>query len=184
MSGIAHVGVEPFVVTKERSEVMAFTNTLGFSRWGGPVYLLYLQCIGIYSFREKRFCSPKIFFLYKLLSWQENKTDAGKDFHISFCLSLITNSNLKLNTNYMISNCNTHNSIFALSYVNSLNINSTLFTIIFKRGHYKNHHVFRTSLRLLQITAAYIYPVTSVWNSFKFCRSLPIIFTILCDLGS
>ena len=32
MSGIAHVGVEPFVVTKERSEVMAFTNTLGFSR--------------------------------------------------------------------------------------------------------------------------------------------------------
>ena len=32
ISGIAHVGVESFSVTKERSEVMAFTNTLGFER--------------------------------------------------------------------------------------------------------------------------------------------------------
>jgi len=32
MSGIAHVGVEPFVVTKQRSEVMEYTNTLGFTR--------------------------------------------------------------------------------------------------------------------------------------------------------
>jgi hypothetical protein len=31
-SGIAHVGVNPFAVTKERSEVMAFTDTLGFIR--------------------------------------------------------------------------------------------------------------------------------------------------------
>ena len=31
-SGIAHVGVEPFAVTKERSEVVAFTDTLGFIR--------------------------------------------------------------------------------------------------------------------------------------------------------
>ena len=31
-SGIAHVGVEPFAVTKERSEVVAFTDNLGFSR--------------------------------------------------------------------------------------------------------------------------------------------------------
>jgi hypothetical protein len=31
-SGIAHVGVEPFVVTKERSEVVAFTDPLGFIR--------------------------------------------------------------------------------------------------------------------------------------------------------
>jgi hypothetical protein len=30
MSGIAHVGVEPFAMTKERSEVMAYTNALGF----------------------------------------------------------------------------------------------------------------------------------------------------------
>jgi len=32
ISGIAHVGVGPFVVTKERSEVVAFTDTLGFIR--------------------------------------------------------------------------------------------------------------------------------------------------------
>jgi len=31
-SGIAHVGVSPFIVTKERSEVVAFTDTLGFAR--------------------------------------------------------------------------------------------------------------------------------------------------------
>jgi len=31
-SGIAHVGVGPFAVTKERSEVVAFTNPLGFDR--------------------------------------------------------------------------------------------------------------------------------------------------------
>jgi len=31
-SGIAHVGVEVFAVTKERSEVVAFTETLGFIR--------------------------------------------------------------------------------------------------------------------------------------------------------
>jgi ABC-type amino acid transport substrate-binding protein len=31
-SGIAHVGVESFSVTKERSEVVAFTDTLGFER--------------------------------------------------------------------------------------------------------------------------------------------------------
>jgi hypothetical protein len=31
-SGIAHVGVESFVVTKERSEVVAFTVTLGTVR--------------------------------------------------------------------------------------------------------------------------------------------------------
>jgi hypothetical protein len=31
-SGIAHVGVEPFSVTKERSEVVAYTDALGFSR--------------------------------------------------------------------------------------------------------------------------------------------------------
>jgi hypothetical protein len=32
MNGIAHVGVEQFSVTKERSEVMAFTDPLGFMR--------------------------------------------------------------------------------------------------------------------------------------------------------
>jgi ABC-type amino acid transport substrate-binding protein len=31
-SGIAHVGVEQFTVTKERSEVVAFTDPLGFMR--------------------------------------------------------------------------------------------------------------------------------------------------------
>ena len=31
-SGIAHFGVEPFAVTKERSEVVAFTETVAFSR--------------------------------------------------------------------------------------------------------------------------------------------------------
>jgi hypothetical protein len=31
-SGIAHVGVGGFVVTKERSEVVAYTGTLGFER--------------------------------------------------------------------------------------------------------------------------------------------------------
>jgi len=31
-SGIVHVGVGDFVVTKERSEVVAFTETLGFKR--------------------------------------------------------------------------------------------------------------------------------------------------------
>jgi hypothetical protein len=31
-SGIAHVGVEPFAVKKERSEVMAYTQTVGFVR--------------------------------------------------------------------------------------------------------------------------------------------------------
>ena len=30
MNGIAHVGVEPFVVTKEKSEVMEYTKALGF----------------------------------------------------------------------------------------------------------------------------------------------------------
>ena len=43
MSGIAHVGVEPFVVTKQRSEVMEYTNTLGFLRWGRLIYLLFAQ---------------------------------------------------------------------------------------------------------------------------------------------
>jgi hypothetical protein len=32
MRGIAHVGVEGFVVTKERSKIVAYTNTLGFIR--------------------------------------------------------------------------------------------------------------------------------------------------------
>jgi ABC-type amino acid transport substrate-binding protein len=32
MSGIAHVGVDDFTVTKERSEVVAFTDPLGFTR--------------------------------------------------------------------------------------------------------------------------------------------------------
>jgi hypothetical protein len=32
MSGIAHVGVAPFIVTKDRAEVVAFTDTLGFTR--------------------------------------------------------------------------------------------------------------------------------------------------------
>jgi hypothetical protein len=32
ISGIAHVGAEAFAVTKERSEVVAFTNTVGFIR--------------------------------------------------------------------------------------------------------------------------------------------------------
>jgi hypothetical protein len=31
-SGIAHVGVDAFGVTKERSEVVAYTDTLGFTR--------------------------------------------------------------------------------------------------------------------------------------------------------
>jgi hypothetical protein len=31
-SGIAHVGVETFAVTKERFEVVAFTDPLGFIR--------------------------------------------------------------------------------------------------------------------------------------------------------
>jgi hypothetical protein len=31
-SGIAHVGVDAFAVTKERSEVVAFTDPLGISR--------------------------------------------------------------------------------------------------------------------------------------------------------
>jgi len=31
-SGIAHICVSPFVVTKERSEVVAFTDTLVFAR--------------------------------------------------------------------------------------------------------------------------------------------------------
>ena len=130
-----------------------------------------------------RFSSPKIFSYINFFHDRRIRLMVAKISN-SFPLSPINNSNLKLNTNYMISNCNTHESIFTLSYVSGLNINSTLFTIIFKRGHYKNHHVFRTSLRLLQITAPYIYPVTSVWNSFKFCRSLPIIFTILYDLVS
>jgi len=65
-----------------------------------------------------------------------------------------------------------------------MNSNSTLFTIIFKRGHYKNHHVFRTSLLLLQITSANTYSDISVGISFKFCRSILIIFTMFYDLGS
>jgi len=32
ISGIAHVGIENFVVTKERSEVVAFIDTLGIGR--------------------------------------------------------------------------------------------------------------------------------------------------------
>jgi hypothetical protein len=32
MSGIAHVGVGDFAMTKERSEIVAYTNTLGFRR--------------------------------------------------------------------------------------------------------------------------------------------------------
>jgi hypothetical protein len=32
MSGIAHVGVEGFVVTKQRSEIVAYTNALEFFR--------------------------------------------------------------------------------------------------------------------------------------------------------
>jgi hypothetical protein len=32
MSGIAHVGASAFIVTKERSEVVTFTATLGFLR--------------------------------------------------------------------------------------------------------------------------------------------------------
>jgi hypothetical protein len=32
MSGIAHVGVEAFRVMKERSEIVAYTNTLLFGR--------------------------------------------------------------------------------------------------------------------------------------------------------
>jgi hypothetical protein len=32
MSGIAHVGVIPFAVTKEKSEIVAYTNTLKVAR--------------------------------------------------------------------------------------------------------------------------------------------------------
>jgi len=31
-SGIAHVGIGEFTMTEERSEVLAFTDALGFSR--------------------------------------------------------------------------------------------------------------------------------------------------------
>jgi hypothetical protein len=31
-SGIAHVGIEPFSITKERSEVVAYADTFGFLR--------------------------------------------------------------------------------------------------------------------------------------------------------
>jgi len=58
---------------------------------------------------------------------------AGKEFNISFRLSLITYSNLKHNTIFMISNSKTHNGIFTSSYVSVLNINSTHYAIIFKR---------------------------------------------------
>jgi uncharacterized membrane protein YhiD involved in acid resistance len=32
ISGIAHIGASPILVTKEKSEVVAFTDTLGFYR--------------------------------------------------------------------------------------------------------------------------------------------------------
>jgi len=81
--------------------------------------------------------SETFIFYYMLLSWHQNKKDGGKKFNLSFCLSLISNSNLKHKTIYMIWNCNTHNDIFTLSYVSVLNINSTHYAIIFKRGHYE-----------------------------------------------
>lgn len=41
ISGIADIGVSPFYLTKERSEVVAYTNTLGFIRWDKLVYLYF-----------------------------------------------------------------------------------------------------------------------------------------------
>jgi hypothetical protein len=81
----------------------------------------------------------------------------------------------------MINNFITYKRMFPLSYVIGLNVNSTLFTHIFKRGHHKNHQVFRVSL-LLQTNSANIYPVTSVCNSFNLCRSLTIISTTVGKL--
>jgi hypothetical protein len=86
---------------------------------------------------ETRVYVLQIFFLYKHLYWHVNKIDVGKEFDLSFRLSLITNSNLKHKTIYMISKCNTHNGIFTLSYVSVLNIKSTHYAIIFKRRHYE-----------------------------------------------
>ena len=57
----------------------------------------------------------------------------------------------------MTANCSTHYSMFTLSYVSDMNINSTLFKNIFKRQHHQMHQTFRTSLLFLQITPAKIY---------------------------
>jgi len=41
VSGIADIGVSTFYLTKERSEVVAYTDTLGFLRLDKLVYLLF-----------------------------------------------------------------------------------------------------------------------------------------------
>jgi len=137
-SGIADIGVSGFIVSKARSEVVAHTDALQFLRWDRPLYLLSSQWFWICFFQRDAFLFSKISFLFfKYPSCHEIKIDAGKEFNIFFCLSLITNSNLKLKTIYMIPNCNTHNDIFTLSYVSVLNISSIHYAIIFKRRHYE-----------------------------------------------
>jgi len=50
----------------------------------------------------------------------------------------------------------THKLMFPLSYVSGLNIISTPYINIFKRGHLNSHHVLRASLHLFQIISANI----------------------------
>jgi hypothetical protein len=72
--------------------------------------------------------------------------------------------------------------MFSLSYVSGLNINSTSYIKIFKRGHHKAHHNLRASFLLLQITSAKTYQVTSASNSLNSSRSLPPTSTTMHDL--
>ena len=43
ISGVADIGVAPFAVTKERSEVVTYTDTLGFTRCDRLLCLLSSQ---------------------------------------------------------------------------------------------------------------------------------------------
>jgi hypothetical protein len=66
--------------------------------------------------------------IWKLLL-SERRIYVLRNFFLYKIISLITNSNLKLKTIYLISNCKTHNSMFNLLYLSGLNINSTLYAI-------------------------------------------------------
>ena len=89
------------------------------------LFTLFTIFLNLLLSQRRVYIRQKFIFLYTILPWHQKKIDAGKGFSISFCLSLITlitNSNLKHKTIYMISNCNTDNGIFTLSYVSALNM--------------------------------------------------------------
>jgi hypothetical protein len=104
ISGTAEIALYGFYWTKERLEVVTYTDTLGTLRWDSLICLLVSKYIWKYFFKERLGWFRNFCYFYKRISWHEKKIDASKIFKLSFCLSLLDNSNENIKAVYLISN--------------------------------------------------------------------------------